>query len=93
MTSININHTEGTISTNDNSMLTIQTDGAVKIGNGTYLRELDNKNIDISIRNEYKGAIRYNDDRGCLQVCDGTRWKDIKGYYKQTSNLVWSLLF
>ena len=67
--------------------------GAVKIGNGTYLRELDNKNIDISIRNEYKGAIRYNDDRGCLQVCDGTRWKDIKGYYKQTSNLVWSLLF
>ena len=51
MTSININHTKGTISTNDNSMLTIQTDGAVKIGNGTYLRELDNKNIDISIRN------------------------------------------
>lgn len=93
MTSININHTKGTISTNDNSMLTIQTDGAVKIGNGTYLRELDNKNIDISIRNEYKGAIRYNDDRGCLQVCDGTHWKDIKGYYKQTSNLVWSLLF
>lgn len=92
MTAININHKNGIISTDDDSVITLGVKGAVKLGNGTYLDELGElQEIDPS--QEYEGVIRYNSDRGCLQVCDGSQWKDVLGQYKQTSNIVWSLLF
>lgn len=92
MTSINIDHNKGIISTESDSILYIADKGAVKIGDGTYLDELGNSR-EIEARKDYIGAMRYNKDRGCLQICDGTKWKDVLGHYKQTSNIVWSLLF
>lgn len=92
MTSINIDHNKGLISTETDSILYITDKGAVKIGTGVYLDELGNSQ-EIEAREDYKGAMRYNNDRNCLQICDGKRWKDVLGHYQQTSNIVWSLLF
>ena len=58
----------------------------------TYLDELGNSQ-EIEPNQNYKGAIRFNEDHQCLQLCDGYKWKDINGHYKQTSGIVYSLLF
>jgi len=93
MTAINLDHKTSTISTDDNAVLQLQTTGGVKIGTGLYLDELDGEVKEIEVQAAYKGAIRYNDENGCLQYCDGTKWININGRYNQTSNIVWSLLF
>lgn len=90
--SIDINHKTSTITTDDDTLLQVTVNGAVRIGDGTYLDELGNSQ-EIEPNENYKGAIRFNEDHQCLQLCDGYKWKDINGHYKQTSNLVWSLLF
>lgn len=92
MTSINIDHSKGLITTNSNDVLNIMETGAVKIGDGTYLDELENAQ-ELPINEDMIGALRYNKDRKCLQVCDGQIWRDVNGKYKQTSNIIWSLLF
>lgn len=92
MSSININHNTTTISTDDDSMLSITEKGAIKIGNGMYLDELGNP-LEIEPKEKYRGALRFNEEKGILQYCDGTRWRDINGQYKQVSEIVWSLLF
>ena len=92
MTAININHKTATIETDDDKALTLQIKGGIKIGDGTYLSE-DNEKEEYEIQESYKGVIRYNSDNDCLQVCDGTTWRNINGQYKQTSDIVWSLLF
>lgn len=92
MTSINIDHSKGLITTNSDSVLNIMETGAVRIGDGTYLDEMENAQ-ELPINEEMRGALRYNKDRKCLQVCDGRVWNDVNGRYKQTSNITWSLLF
>lgn len=92
MTSINIDHKTSTITTDNDTILNLSEKGAIKIGQGTYLDELGNSQ-EIEAREQYIGAMRYNTDRNCLQICDGKKWKDVLGHYKQTSNIVWSLLF
>lgn len=86
MSAININHDTCTISTNNNELLILSDKGAVKLGSGSYLDEIPNLD-------EYKGALRYNEDKGVIQYCDGIKWIDIDGDYKQTSLITWSLLF
>ena len=93
MTAINLNHKTGTIINTEDTVLTLQEKGGVKIADGTYLNELGNEVEITEVKEDYKGVIRYNNDKGCLQLCDGKKWKNINGYYKQTSNIVWSLLF
>lgn len=91
--SVNINHNDSIISSSNDDLLCITQKGAIKIGDGTYLDELD-KNVKMIEPNEkYKGALRYNKELGLLQYCDGIRWRNIDGKYKQTSNIVYSLLF
>ena len=92
MASINIDHKNGLISTETDNILYLANKGAIKIGDGTYLDELGNSQ-EIQINEHYIGVMRYNVDGGCLQICDGKKWKDVLGQYKQTSNIVWSLLF
>jgi hypothetical protein len=92
MGAINLNHNTSTISTGDTTPLGLQVKGGIKIGEGTYLNE-DNEVEDFEIQESYKGALRYNSDLGCLQVCDGKTWNSINGQYKYTSDIVWSLLF
>lgn len=92
MAAINIDHKNGIISTDKDNLLYVTKNGAIRLGNGIYLDELGNSQ-EIEPKQEYIGAIRYNNDRTCLQVCDGTSWKDINGQYKSTSNIIWSLIF
>jgi hypothetical protein len=92
MTAINIDHNKGIISTEDDSILKLGEKGAIQLGDGTYLDELGNSTT-ITIKEAYRGALRYNAEKGCLQVCDGTQWKDILGKYKQSSKIIWSLIF
>lgn len=88
MVAINLDHNKGMISTNDDSIIKIGDRGAIQLGTGEYLEE----ESDVTIA-DLVGAIRYNVERKCLQVCDGKIWRDVKGQYKQTSHIVWSLLF
>lgn len=88
MTSINIDNKNGIILTDEDKIVKIADKGALQLGSGEYLSE----NNDISLEN-YEGALRYNKERKCLQVCDGSVWRDVKGEYKQTSHIIWSLLF
>ena len=92
MTAININHKTATIKTSDDTPLSIQVKGGIKIGDGTYLNE-DGEAEEYAVKEQYKGVIRYNPENDCLQVCDGSTWLHINGQYKQTSDIVWSLLF
>jgi hypothetical protein len=88
MASINIDNKNGTIFTSEDKIVKIGEKGALQLGSGEYLEE---ENVE-SLSN-YAGAMRFNAERKCLQVCDGEVWRDVKGQYKQTSNIVWSLLF
>ena len=92
MSGININHNEGSITTTEDKVLQITENGAVKIGNGTYLDELGNPQI-IGVNELYEGAIRYNKDRGCIQYCDGTSWKDFTSGSEETSGIIWAITF
>jgi hypothetical protein len=92
MTAININHKTATISTEEDKALNLQINGGIKIGDGSYLEE-DGEYKKYEAQEQYKGVIRYNSDNDCLQVCDGSTWRNINGQYKQTSDIIWSLLF
>ena len=89
---ININHKNSTIITDDDTLIQITDKGALKVGDGTYLDELGNSQ-EIEPNQNYKGAIRFNEDHQFLQLCYFYKWKDINGHYKQTSGIVYSLLF
>ena len=89
---ININHKNSTIITDDDTLIQITDKGALKVGDGTYLDELGNSQ-EIEPNQNYKGAIRFNEDHQCLQLSYCYKWKDINGHYKQTSGIVYSLLF
>ena len=92
MAAINLDHEEGIIYTDGDGLLKITEKGAIVLGKGTYLDEMGNP-AEIPVKEEYKGALRYNEDKGILQYCDGLKWRDINGQYKQISQIVWSLLF
>ena len=72
--SININHSTGSIISNDGSYITVGDDSAVKIGFGTSISNgnIDNKNSEILA--EYAGAIRINKTTNKLEYCNGTTW-------------------
>ena len=92
MAAININHNEGSITTSDDKVLQITKHGAVKLGDGSYLDEMD-----VSLeefKKNYEGAIRYNSDSKVVEYCDGYSWKEFKSGEENTSNgIIWSLIF
>lgn len=92
MAAVNIDHKNGIIYAENDGLLKITEKGAIKLGNGIYLDEGGNT-VDIEPREEYKGALRYNEELGLLQYCDGYSWRNVNGEYKQTSQIIWSLLF
>ena len=91
MAAININHNEGSITTDDGKVLQITKNGAVKIGSGTYLEELDGASDEV--REEYEGCIRYNQEKAVYEYCDGHIWKEFKTGKPQDSGIVWSIIF
>ena len=92
MSAININHNEGSITTDNDRVLQITENGGVKIGNGTYLSELSNPQSNY-VEESYKGVIRYNDERGVIQYCDGASWKDFSYGVEETPGIIWAITF
>jgi hypothetical protein len=92
MAAININHNEGSITTDNDKVLQITDNGGVKIGNGNYLDELENPQSGV-IRADYEGVIRYNSNKGTIQYCDGTAWKDFSYNANETPGIIWAITF
>lgn len=92
--SINFNHSDSSILTNDSSCLLLSVNGSVKIGNGNNAPEdiLNNKNI-LSMK-EYEGTLRFNENTSKLEYCDGTKWLEIKTTSDlEDKEIVYSFLF
>lgn len=92
MGAININHNEGTITTDNDVVLEITDNGGVKIGNGSYLDELGNPQY-TEINEDYQGVIRYNKSTGTVQYCDGYSWKDFSYGVDKTPGIIWAITF
>lgn len=92
MSGINIDHNKGSITITEDTVLQITENGAVKIGDGTYLDELGNPQA-ISVDESYEGAIKYNKNKGCIQYCDGKSWKDFSSGVDETPGIIWSITF
>lgn len=89
--SININNHKSTIETNDKKVfLTLGNNGAIKLGSGINLPEADDDNII-----DYKGVLRYNQEMGTVEYCDGESWRTIStdDSVENNSTIMWSLLF
>lgn len=92
MAGIDINHDDSSIITDKDTVLKITENGAVKIGNGTYLDELGNPQT-ISANEKYKGGIKYNENTKTIQYCDGTSWKDFSYGVEETPGIIWAITF
>jgi len=92
MGAININHNNGSIVTDEDLILQITENGAVKIGDGTYLSEMGNPQT-IGIDQTYEGAIKYNKNTGTIQYCDGKSWKDFSYGVEETPGIIWAITF
>lgn len=92
MSAINFDHNKGKIYTDDDKVLQITENGAVKIGSGEYLSELNNPENNES-EESYKGVIRFNKNTGTVQYCDGTTWKDFAVGDDSSTGVIWALTF
>ena len=92
MGAININHNEGSISTDNDTLLKVMEHGAIKLGEGDYLSELGNLQSG-EIEESYEGAIRYNKNKGTLQYSDGVSWKDFADGKDETPGIIWAITF
>lgn len=92
--SININHIESGILTNDGTFVQISQNGGVKVGYGKNLEEPSVNNTSQSTLAEYNGAIRINETTNKLEYCNGKAWVELvtEEDNVQTS-MVYSLLF
>jgi len=87
MGAININHNEGSITTDNDTVLTITENGGVKIGDGSYLNDSD------IVDESYKGVIRYNKDTDSIQYHNGVTWKNFSNDVEETPGIIWSITF
>lgn len=82
--SINLNHETSTIYTNNDQILTLTTDGAIRVGNG--------KNFE-TLAIEFPGIIRYNEDLHEMQISDGTNWVKLGSPVDPATAFVWGIVF
>lgn len=73
--SININHPEAGILSNDGACIKVGDESAVKVGFGTSISNgsIDNT-LTSPILSDYAGAIRINKTTNKLEYCNGTTW-------------------
>ncbi len=82
--SINLNHETSTIYTNGDSILSLTTQGAIRIGNG--------KNFE-SLASSFPGIVRYNEDINEMQISDGTNWVKLGSPVDAITSFVWAIVF
>lgn len=92
--SININHNDASLITNDGSYIQLSKNGGVKVGFGKNLEESTINNANQLTLIDYAGAIRLNETTKKLEYCDGKTWNVlITEDNKVETPLVYSLLF
>ena len=72
--SININHSDAAILSNDGTYVKLGANSAVKVGNGSSISNGDINNFQSNILEPYEGAIRINKTSNKLEYCNGTTW-------------------
>ena len=92
MAAINLNHNEGSITIDNDKVLQITKNGAVRIGNGNFMEEINPSNL-TTILKDYEGVIRYNENTHTIQYCDGYSWIDFGTVADKSSGIIWSLTF
>lgn len=92
--SININHSDASLLTNDGSYIQLSKNGGVKIGFGKNLEESTVNNVNQSTLIDYTGAIRLNETTKNLEFCDGKSWKVLATEENDIKlPMIYSLLF
>lgn len=92
--SININHTDAAILSNDGSYIQVGDDSAVKIGFGSSISNGNINNFNKKILAEYEGAIRINKTTDKLEYCDGTTWVEFTTKFDgEDIPMIYSLIF
>ena len=92
--SININHTDSSILSNDGTYIQLSKNGGVKVGYGKNLEESTVDNVNQNTLMEYVGAIRLNEETKKLEFCDGKTWYTLATEENDIRlPMVYSLLF
>lgn len=92
--SININHNDASLLTNDGSYIQLSKNGGVKVGFGKNLEESTVNNVNQNTLADYAGAIRLNETTKKLEYCDGKTWNElITDENGVQTSMVYSLLF
>lgn len=92
--SININHNDASLLTNDGSYIQLSKNGGVKVGFGKNLEESSINNVNQNTLIDYIGAIRLNETTKKLEYCDGKSWNVFATEENDVKiPMVYSLLF
>ena len=92
--SININHNNAGILTDDGTFIQLSVNGGVKVGYGKNLEESTIDNVNQQTLIEYAGAIRLNETSKKLEYCDGKTWNVLTTEENNNKTpMVYSLLF
>lgn len=92
--SININHADASLLTNDASYIQLSRNGGVKVGYGKNLEESTVNNLNQNTLIDYAGAIRLNETTNKLEYCDGKSWNVLATEENDVKiPMVYSLLF
>ena len=92
--SININHSDASLITNDGSYIQLSKNGGVKVGFGKNLEESTVNNVNQNTLIDYTGAIRLNETTKKLEYCDGKTWNVLATEENDIKTpMIYSLLF
>lgn len=92
--SINLNHVDASITSNDGTFIHLNKNGAVKVGYGINAEESTINNDKQETLFDYKGVIRFNRDTNKLEFCNGLTWLEISTEKEDDKTpMVYSMLF
>lgn len=92
--SININHNDASVLSNDGTYIKLSTNGGVKVGFGKNLEESTVNNASQNTLIDYAGAIRLNETTNKLEYCDGKTWNVLATEENDVKiPMVYSMLF
>ena len=92
--SVNINHSNASILSNDGTYIKFGENSAVKVGTGSSISNGDINNFNTDILKDYAGAIRLNRTSNKLEYCNGTTWVElVTKEDDKDASMVYSFIF
>lgn len=94
--SININHSNSSITTSDGSYIELTQNGVVKIGTGLHVEDDIINSTDAEILKKYEGSLRFNPDTKKIEYCNGSRWVELVidiDVENNNTSMIYSMLF